>query len=139
METGRPIGLRATCVVGRVVMNKWLERMTENNISHSSYMDDIRAFLHAIRAGWKMWEGRLCFSEQWKDLNLKDGKSSTRRTAEIQYEPDYPLPPMKNGEDLIDLKYPTLDVKIWIMNGRIKYNYFEKPMTASCCGESCGG
>ena len=73
----------------RVVMNKWdtmwLERMPENKIrviTGVRYVDNIRAFLHTIRAGWRMWEGRLCFSEEWKDLDLKDGKSSTRRTAE---------------------------------------------------------
>ena len=46
-------------------------------------MDDIKAFLHAIRAGWRMWEGRLCFSEEWKEEDLKDGRSVTRRTAHI--------------------------------------------------------
>ena len=89
-KTGGPIGLRATCAVARVVMNawdiRWMERMATNNISVITgvrYMDDIRAFLHAIRAGWRMWEGRLCFCETWKLEDIKDGKSATRRTAEI--------------------------------------------------------
>jgi hypothetical protein len=38
---------------------------------------------------------------------------------------------MEIGEDIIDLKLPTLDVKIWIVNGRIEYNFFEKPMAAN--------
>ena len=141
--SGGPIGLRATCAVARVVMNKWdemwLERMTENNITVITgvrYMDDIRAFLHAIRAGWRMWEGRLCFSEEWRILDLKDGKSSTRRTAEILLSIMNQIIPslqftMEIGEDFIDLKLPTLDVKIWIVNGRIEYDFFEKPMSAN--------
>jgi hypothetical protein len=55
-KTGGPICLRATCAVARVVMNtwetKWMEMMTDNNlriITGIRYMDDIRAFLHAIR------------------------------------------------------------------------------------------
>ena len=124
-------------------MNKWdemwLERMTENNISVITgvrYMDDIRAFLHAIRAGWRMWEGRLCYSEEWRILDLKDGKSSTRRTAEILLSIMNQIIPslqftMEIGEDFIDMKLPTLDVKIWIVNGRIEYDFFEKPMSSN--------
>ena len=86
-KSGGPIGIRATCAVARVVMNMWdtmwLERMTFNNISVITgvrYMDDIGAFLHAIKAGWRMWEGKLCFSEEWQEEELKDGKSATKRT-----------------------------------------------------------
>ena len=35
---------------------------------------------------------------------------------------------MEIGEDFIDMKLPTLDVKIWIVNGRIELDFYEKPM-----------
>ena len=38
---------------------KGMEMMTNNNltvITGIRYMDDIRAFLRAIRAGWRLWE-----------------------------------------------------------------------------------
>ena len=89
-QAGGPIGLRATCAVARVVMNtwdtKWLEVMTDNNLEVLTgirYMDDIRSFLKAIREGWRWWEGRLCWTEQWKQEDQKAGKTASRRTAEI--------------------------------------------------------
>ena len=142
-NSGGPIGLRATCAVARVVMNtwdtKWMEMMTTNNlaiITGVRYMDDIRAFLHAIRAGWRMWDGRLCFCEEWKMEDMKDGKSATRRTAEILLNLMNQIMPflkftMEIGEDFIDMKLPTLDVRIWIRNGRIEYDFFEKTMSTN--------
>jgi hypothetical protein len=35
---------------------------------------------------------------------------------------------MKIREDFIDMKLPTLDVKIWIESVRIEFNLYEKPM-----------
>ena len=77
-----------------------------------------------------MWEGKLCFSEEWQEEDLKDGKSATKRTAEILISIMNQIIPslqftMEIGEDFIDMKLPTLDVKIWIVNGRIE---FDKPM-----------
>jgi hypothetical protein len=97
-----------------------MDMMATNNISVITvvrYMDDIRAFLHAIRAGWRMWEGRPCFCEEWKLEDIKDGKSATRRTAEILISIMNQVMPflqftVEIGEDFIDLKLPTLDVKL---------------------------
>ena len=115
----------------------WMEMMTTNNlaiITGVRYMDDIRAFLHAIRAGWRMWDGRLCFCEEWKMEDMKDGKSATRRTAEILLNIMNQVMPfikftMEIGEDFIDMKLPTFDVRIWVKNGRIEYDFSEKTMS----------
>ena len=57
------IGLRATCAIAGVVMNKrdqrWLEVMEENCLDVKTwirYMDNI---LLAIREGWRWWKGHV--------------------------------------------------------------------------------
>jgi hypothetical protein len=35
------------------------------------------------------------------------------------------------GDDFVDLKLPTLDLKIWIRNGLVEYEFYEKPMSAN--------
>jgi hypothetical protein len=37
---------------------------------------------------------------------------------------------MEIGEDFVDLILPILDVKIWVANGIIEYDFFEKPRAA---------
>ena len=71
---GGPIGLRATGAIARVVMNawdaKWLEKMEQINIKVKRgcrYVDDIRAFLKAIRKGWRWSEGTLCYYKAWEE------------------------------------------------------------------------
>ena len=34
-------------------------------------------------------------------------------------------------DDFLDRKLPTLDVKIWVKDGIIEYEFFEKPMSAN--------
>ena len=143
-QAGGPIGLRATCAVARVVMNtwdvRWLEMMSENGLDVMTgirYMDDIRAFLKAIREGWRWWEDRLCFCEEWRIEDLKDGKSATRRTAEILLQIMNSIMPflrftLEIGEEFSDQKLPTLDVKIWVKGGKlILHDFFEKPMSTN--------
>ena len=66
-KAGGPIGLRSTCAVAGVVRNKWdwrwMELCKENNIrigKSNRYMDDIKAFLKALREGWRWMEVGLC-------------------------------------------------------------------------------
>ena len=128
----------ATCAVAHVGMNswdvRWLEMMSENSLdilTGIQYMDDIRAYLKAIR------EGRLCYSDDWKLEDLKAGKSATRRTAEILLQIMNSILPflkftLEIGEPFPDQKLPTLDVKIWVEDGwLIMYNVFEKPMSTN--------
>ena len=72
-NAGGLIGLRSTCVVARVTMNewdaRWQEILRQNNIkirAGDRYMDDIRAFLNSLKAGWRWHEGYICFTETWK-------------------------------------------------------------------------
>ena len=55
-QNGGPIGLHATFAVARLAMvdwdRKWLYKMETNNTTledASRYMDDVRAFMHAVR------------------------------------------------------------------------------------------
>ena len=48
-------------------------------------------------------------------------------TLVLLLQPDYG----KIGEDFIDLKLPTLDVKIWVACGIIEYDFFDKPMATN--------
>ena len=80
-------GLRA---IARVVMNtwdtRWLERLEDNGIRIKTgvrYMDDIRIFTHAIRAGWRWWNESLCYCEEWRIETEESGMSSTARTARV--------------------------------------------------------
>jgi hypothetical protein len=65
-KAGGPIGLCSSCAVARSVMNewdaRWMDLCRKNNIKvgkNNRYMDDIRAFLKALRIGWRM-DGSLC-------------------------------------------------------------------------------
>jgi hypothetical protein len=116
---------------------RWLEEMTTNKLEILTgirYMDDIRAFLFGIREGWRWWEGRLCYCEEWRQEDQRDGKSATRRTADIILAIMNTIMPfleftMEIHEDFLEMKLPTLDVKIWVVNGnRIEFDFFEKPM-----------
>ena len=69
-KAGGPISLCATRSVARVIMNtwdtRWLEEMTNNKLEILTgvrYVDDIRAFLKAIREGLRWLEERLCYCE----------------------------------------------------------------------------
>ena len=67
---------------------------------------------------------------------MEGGKSATRRTAEVILAIMNSIMPflkftMEIGEDFIDCKLPTLDVKIWMIAGRIEFDFFEKPMAGN--------
>ena len=86
--------------------------------------------------GWRWWEGRLCWTEEWNQEDIKAGKSAVRRTADILLEimnsiMTFLTFTLEIGEDFGDKKLPTLDVKIWVEQNRILYNFFEKPMSTN--------
>ena len=81
-QEGGPIGLRSTCAIARIVMNKfdarWLEKMESNNIKirkGQRYMDDLRAILLALKAGWRWLDGGLWYCEAWKIYWLENQKA----------------------------------------------------------------
>ena len=143
-KAGGPIGLRSTCAVARVVMNKWdslwLEKMKENNVRirrKNRYMDDIRSFLNRLKAGWRWHCGSLCFTEEWRNEDMKAGLSGTRVTeTALVYSMNDVMPFLKFttevGEDFSDGKLPSLDTKIWVAEmRRIMYEFFNKPMATN--------
>ena len=92
---------------------RWLEMAEDNQIriiTGVRYMDDIRIFTRAIREGWRWWEGTLCYTEQWRIEDQKDGISSTAKTVRVLvaimdvYEFLGFTPEI--GEDFTDLKLP---------------------------------
>ena len=124
-QAGGPIGLRTTCAVGRIVMNYWADCWMEplrgqhlTSEEQDRYMDDVRVFVLALKAGWRWDNDGLYFCKAWQDEDLLVGKSPTRRTGEqmvkamssILYFLTFTL---EIGEDFPDGKIPTLDTKIW--------------------------
>ena len=128
--------MRATCAVAHVIMNacdtKWLEILTDNKIELLTgvrYMDDLRNFLMSIREGWRWWDGGLCWSEEWRQEDIESGKSATKRTADILLDimnsiMEFLTFTIEICDDFPDLKLPTLDTKIWAMNGRSAYEIY---------------
>ena len=100
-------------------------------------MDDIRIFMLALDAGWRWYEDGFYFCEEWRQEHMEAEKSATRRTAESLIKAMCSLMAtleftMEIGEDFQDGKLPTLDTKIWILNGRmVLYEFFEKTMAAN--------
>ena len=120
--------MRATCAIARVVMNtwdtRWLEKLEQNGVVKTGvkYMDDIRIFINALRAGWRWWGGALSYCEVWRQEDEADGTSSTNRTARILLDIMNSMMSFLNftvevGDDFQDGKLPTLDLKVWIQDG----------------------
>jgi hypothetical protein len=148
-KAGGPIGLRSTCAVARVVMNewdaRWLEMCKINNIKinkKNRYMDDIRAFLKAIREGWRWVDGGLCFTKAWEQEDMSSGKSAARRSAEILVGMMNDVFPFLNftielGEDFLDGKLPSLDTTVWVEDGwKVLFEFFEKTMSTNLMVEA---
>ena len=57
-------------------------RFSTTHIPCSMYMDDIRAFLKALKEGWRWWQGGLYFCKEWQEQDKVDGTSACRRTAD---------------------------------------------------------
>ena len=87
-KAGGPIGLRGTCSISRLVMqlydNKWLRRMEDMGVTIwllCRYMDDSRAFLPEIKAGWRWESESLQYCREWEEEDKY--KSGIVRTKEI--------------------------------------------------------
>ena len=148
-KAGGPIGLRSICAVARIVMNEWDSRWMEtcgaNNIKlikGDRYMDDIRAFLKALRMGWRWFEGNLCYTRTWEEEDRSSGRSASRRTALVLIEMMNDVFRFLNftielGEDFADGKLPSLDTNIWVSRGMtILYEFFEKSMASNLMVEA---
>ena len=102
-KEGGPIGLRSTCALARVVMArwdmKWKAAVKSRNIQvedDGRYVDDERAFLYPLRAGWRWEDGDLWFRKEWEQediylspwANGKDKKSHLCKHARPDSLPD---------------------------------------------------
>ena len=74
----------------------------------------------------------MSYCEIWRQEDEAAGYSSTTRTARILVDVMNSMMSFLNftvevGDDFQDGKLPTLDLKIWIQDGVIKYEFYEKP------------
>ena len=130
--------------MARLVMqmwdSKWLERLAELRIMIElamRYMDDGRAFLYAIKAGWRWVDGDLKFCRRWEieDQDL----TPTERTMNILHGTMMGLEnflnfTMETHENFDSGWLPTLDTDIRVTEQNIvDYNFYEKPMASNMC------
>ena len=87
-------------------------------------------------------EGGLYYTKSWEEEDNRSGKSAARRTAEVLVAMMNDVFPFLNltielGEDFIDGKLPSLDTKIWVVDGWIiMYKFFEKTMATNLMVEA---
>ena len=132
---GGPIGMRFTASLANVVMKmwdkKWVELMEEAGLEFDlflRYVDDCRLFLPAINKGW-VWEGdKFTFK---RELMLNDEENDAYTTREITKAMCSLVGFLKfTGEEcgmFTDKKLPTLDTSLWVKDGRIEFQFYEKP------------
>ena len=144
-KEGGPIGLRATCCVARITMLHWdgklIEKLKQNNIKldeGARYMDDIRAILAGIRAGWRWIDDGLFYCKEWEEEDKMLGETPTQRTSRILQGimnsiMNFLNLTMEIADDFQDKKLPTLDLKIWVQPGGkiVLYEHFVKPMKSN--------
>ena len=99
------------------------------------YMDDGRAWLHPIRAGWRWTGGALEFSEEWEreDMSLSPTERTKRVMAgTMEGIEDFLEFTMETGEDFVDVWLPTLDTSMRVReDNMVEYRFFEKPMSSN--------
>ena len=114
--------------------------LTKNNISleqKARYMDDLRAWLYAIRLGWRWVEGELVFSSSWRTEEQELGMTGLQKTVEVVCDmmndvSGFLKMTMETCTDFDDETLPTLDMRLWIGNdNRTMYSFFEKPMSSN--------
>ena len=99
------------------------------------YIDDIRQAMNALRRGWR-WNGKeLEHCQEWEQEDKASKKSGAVRTGEVVNKiMDGIYSDLKftteTGEEFENGRLPTLDMEMWIENGRILYSYYEKPVAA---------
>ena len=124
---------------------RWMDLCKQNNIrigKNNRYMDDIRAFLKALKEGWRWVEGSLCHTMEWELEDKQAGKSPSRMSAEVMISMMNDVFPflkftIELGEDFPDGKLPSLDTKVWILNAwTILFEFFEKTMASNLIVEA---
>ena len=137
--SGGAIGLRATCAIARVTMNKWDElwnrRLKDLNLEqelYTRYMDDGRSLIYPVRPGWRITpEGSLKYCNEWE--NVDRTTSPTERTKLVLDGTMKNIMvgielTMETKEDFCEEWLPTLDISLAISpRNRLKFKHYEKP------------
>ena len=116
---------------------RWMEKMRENQIARDledRYMDDIRVILMALKDGWRWFEDGFYWCQEWEQEDRTAGVSQEDRTSKAILDSmnsilDFLIFTKESPGDFPDGKLPTLDIKVWLENLRIWYQFFQKPMS----------
>ena len=137
---GGPIGLRGTCAVARLVMQLW-DRMWLKRIEVLGirvwllmrYVDDARAALPPIRAGWRWQDGSLTYCKRWEQEDSAiSGEQRTREIlgATMNGVEDFLDFTVESGEQFPGGWLPTLDTNLRVgEQNKIEYKFYEKETT----------
>ena len=60
-----------------------LEDMNIKMIAWARYMDDIRIWLHGVRLGWRLVNGKMIFKKEWRQEERQAGMTGLQKTTEI--------------------------------------------------------
>ena len=134
---GGPIGLRGTCAIARVIMqlfdDKWGRRLENLGIRawlRIRYVDDTRAILQPIKAGWRWVDGSLKYSKRWEseDMDIP----GVKRTMDVILGTMSGIEQYLEftGETGLDFEggwLPTLDTSLMVgKDNKVLYKFFEK-------------
>ena len=105
--SGGPIGLRASGVVGCILMDFWVKlikkKSAESQIQHSKnpeiyeslkihtlwkYVDDCVCILGKLRLGTRYVNGRLEWAKEWQDEDMKTDLKTDKNTKLIPSPPN---------------------------------------------------
>ena len=139
---GGPIGLRGTCAIARLVMcmwnSKWIQKMEKSKVRMElamRYMDDGRAFLFPIKAGWRWGNGDLVYCKKWEceDKELSPVEITRRVLHGTMMEVEEFLRFTMETEDDFALGWlPTLDTALKVgENNHVHYTFYEKPVSSN--------
>ena len=136
--------MHSTCALSRVVMGrwdqKWKSRMVDNNVKiedDGRFVDDARAFLYAIRAGWRWEKDGLWYRREWEaEDTLLSPMERTRKVVQgsmggltqcLKFTTE-------TSEEFADGWLPTLGFKLRVsQENNIQYCFFEKPTAPNRC------
>ena len=138
-KLGAPIGLRASAVLAKLCMAcwdvKWAKMQTAFGlVVHLMfrYMDDIRVYLHPIRACWE-WTGMGWMKKDPDSMEISEEKRTEWSKEQIKSSFEGIFGFLKftteDQEEFNNKMLPTLDVQTRVENdGKIYFEYYQKPM-----------
>ena len=99
-------------------------------IRDARYMDDIGNMLKALGCGWR-WNGEcLDWRPEWaqQDASLSRTERTIRALLGIMNSIYKGLVcTMELGEEFENTRLPTLDMELWVEDGKLLYSFFENP------------